>query len=115
MYLLLFENSILFDFSVFLEALYFPVNSCIQQCPCCGHFQALGLSDPPKDNSSNECECHLVLSTSPPPRLSSVLKYTPALFHLFIWLPASACCDDVKPLLFQVALLSHLGKSPPNL
>lgn len=79
MFLLLFENSILFDSSVFLEALYIPVNSFIQRCPCCGHFQALGWSVPLKDDTSNECECHLVLSTSPPPRLSSAPKYTPCL------------------------------------
>lgn len=88
MHPLLFENTILFESSVLLKALYFPVNSCIQQCPCCGHFQALGLSDPPTDNTSNECECHLVLCTSPPPRLSSALKYTPCLVPS----PRSASC-----------------------
>lgn len=88
MYPLLFETPSS-DSSVLLKALYFPVNSCIQQSPCCGHFQALGLSVPPTDNTSNECECHLVLCISPPPRLSSALKYTPCLVPS----PPSASCS----------------------
>lgn len=98
MYSLIFENTVLSDSSV-LKALYFPVDKCSQQCPCCGHFQTLGLSVSPSENPNNECDYHLVLLLlgqpwSPGHTLFLLCPLTP--------LPAPACCDSVKPSSFRL-------------
>lgn len=88
----------------------FPLNNCSSSVLPAVSLPSAGMSVPPGDSTSNECEYHLVLSASPPPLLSGGTEVHPTLLPLSPHpAPAPASRDGVKPLFLEVILFAHLG------